>query len=470
MSRIKSFIKASGIYFIGNISCKLVSFLLLPLYTEILAPDQMGTYDVSVAYMSFFMSLLYLDIPSSTLRFMMDKEGAEKYKAIKISYIIFSMSTVCYVVSMIIAGQILSLEFIYLLLLQGFIQTLYNLQGNIIRGMGYNAYYAATGLVSTIITLTLNILLLKVAKLGYESFYISAIVSGVAGTIILEFKTKTLSRIFKETFDSELFKKMLKFCLPLCINSAAYWFLSSFNKVVINNYLSAEENGYYAIAFKFTNIITLMASCFQMAWQEMSYRAGADNTIDLGAFYTRANNLQIKLLSCAVLGAIPCVGIIFPYIINEQYWASQPIIPYYIIATALTIMSSMLGNALSSIKKTKQLFVCTLCAAIINVIMMLLLVKKIGVLAGAISLMCGYCVDTVLRWIVLRKHTKQKFNSYLAIGLLIAGCVAEIFIYNRGNNWYNFIGLAIAIFLCCVILAKEFIELYKLIKRRREND
>ena len=104
MSRIKSFIKASGIYFIGNISCKLVSFLLLPLYTEILAPDQMGTYDVSVAYMSFFMSLLYLDIPSSTLRFMMDKEGAEKYKTIKISYIIFSMSTVCYVVSMIIAG------------------------------------------------------------------------------------------------------------------------------------------------------------------------------------------------------------------------------------------------------------------------------------------------------------------------------------------------------------------------------
>lgn len=172
MSTIKRFIKSSGVYFLGSVLCKLVSFFLLPLYTGIISPTDMGQYDLSLAYMTFFMSLLFLDIGSAVLRFMMDYEGMDKFKSVKVCYTIFTVSTALYIAAVLVLGLILKLDFLWLLIAVGFTQTLNLLYGNIARALGHSIYYATVGLIATVVSLTLNILLLTVAKLGYESFYI----------------------------------------------------------------------------------------------------------------------------------------------------------------------------------------------------------------------------------------------------------------------------------------------------------
>ena len=55
---------------------------------------------------------------------------------------------------------------------------------------------------------------------------------------------------------------MLIFSLPLCMNSVAYWFLTSYNRVAISNVLSVSENGLYSIAGRFSSFITLFTTCF----------------------------------------------------------------------------------------------------------------------------------------------------------------------------------------------------------------
>ena len=47
------FIKSSGIYFIGNVLIKMISLILLPVYTKYIPPNDFGTYDVSIAYVTF---------------------------------------------------------------------------------------------------------------------------------------------------------------------------------------------------------------------------------------------------------------------------------------------------------------------------------------------------------------------------------------------------------------------------------
>lgn len=48
MSEQKRLLKNTGIIAIGNLSTKLISFLLLPLYTAILSASEYGTVDYIV--------------------------------------------------------------------------------------------------------------------------------------------------------------------------------------------------------------------------------------------------------------------------------------------------------------------------------------------------------------------------------------------------------------------------------------
>ena len=80
------FIKSSGIYFFGNILTKLISFLLLPIYTKFINPTDYGTYDLMIAYITFFTSVLFLDIWSGIMRFMFDYD---KVYLLEVQFLLF---------------------------------------------------------------------------------------------------------------------------------------------------------------------------------------------------------------------------------------------------------------------------------------------------------------------------------------------------------------------------------------------
>ena len=78
MQDLIRFVRTTGIYLVGNVLIKIISFLLLPIYTKYLPPASYGTYDLNTAYITFLSSILFLDIWGGILRFMFDyKKEAE---------------------------------------------------------------------------------------------------------------------------------------------------------------------------------------------------------------------------------------------------------------------------------------------------------------------------------------------------------------------------------------------------------
>ena len=53
MNENKRLIKNTGIIAIGNIGTKLISFLLLPLYTTLLSTAEYGTFDYIISIATF---------------------------------------------------------------------------------------------------------------------------------------------------------------------------------------------------------------------------------------------------------------------------------------------------------------------------------------------------------------------------------------------------------------------------------
>ena len=83
MTKAKKFLKSSFIYFVGNILTKIISFFLLPMYTNYIPTGGMGYYDVINTYMNIIVPIVSVTIWAAILRYCFDFENRDdKYKVI----------------------------------------------------------------------------------------------------------------------------------------------------------------------------------------------------------------------------------------------------------------------------------------------------------------------------------------------------------------------------------------------------
>ena len=68
----KYLIKNIGLFTVGSFGSKILSFLLVPLYTAVLSTSEFGTVDLITSTASILTPILLLSIFDATLRFGMD--------------------------------------------------------------------------------------------------------------------------------------------------------------------------------------------------------------------------------------------------------------------------------------------------------------------------------------------------------------------------------------------------------------
>lgn len=452
MKEFMKFAKSTGIYLLGNVLSKALSFILLPLYTKYITPTDFGTYDLNIALNTFIYSILFLDIWSGVMRFIFEYTGDKRGKSIFSGMIIYTISTISYLVILLLVGMVVHVDYIGLLFLVGFVTGIQQIVGYTARAFGKNSFFVFSGLIGSLATLVLNIVLIVNFHMNYSALYISTIVGLGLNTIILAKAINFKKYLKREYYDRELFNEMVKFSLPLSVNSAAYWFLTGFNRVVISDQLSVAENGLYAVATKFSSIIQLVTTCFQMAWQELSFSKSKMSRKEMSSFYSKSLNEYIKFLYLGLIIALPVVRIIFPFVINKQYGNAMNLAPIALYATFFSSISSFLSSIISILKKNSLIFTTTLVGAIVNVIVIVALINVLGVQAANISLCVGFFVNVVMRVKLINRDVKLTID-YKILVLLTALFILSVAIYVLFSNMINL--------LFFVLMIPVFFFIYK---------
>lgn len=442
MASIGKFIKSSAIYFVGNVLTKLISFFLLPIYTSYIATGDMGYYDLSVSYINIIAPVVCMEIWSGIMRYMFDyNEKDGKYKAIFNGFIIFGGSVLVYTIGAGVLGLVTDIDKLLLIFLYGITYMLHTVYSYVVRGLGYNAVFAVSGILGSLINSVSNIIMIIWLDMRLESMYIALILGLAFQVIFMEFRIKLIKHLSFDMFDKVMIASMVRFSLPLCLNSASFWFLSSYNRVGISNTLGYEANGIYSVAAKFTYVLGLASNCFSMAWQEMVYSMGNEKE-NKSKFYSTASNYYIKFLMYGMVVLIPAVSVVFPIMIADSYSAAYDVVPLYLLATVANIYSVFLGNIFSAEKKTGVIFISTVAAAVVNVSLFHLLVGKLGLQAANIALFCGFMVIIIVRLILLRKDFKINLDFKMISFTSVLFCIAY-YVYTTKLLYANFIAVII---------------------------
>lgn len=450
MSKIKRFIGTSGTYFIGSILSKLIGFFLLPLYTSKLSPEEFGTYDLVVTILSFFAPIVFFQIWDGMFRFSFDKQKLnEKYSIISNSFLVLAFGLLIYSVIFGVTYSIYQFEFAWLTFFYGILIALQYQYTFIARAFLRNQLFVITGLMNSLVSASTNIILILMFNMGVESLFIATILGSIVQVLIIEIRLHPLRNFRFKELNKQLQIDMIKFSLPLCIASVSYWMLSGYTKVVISQQLGNYSNGIYAVATKFTSMITLVISVFQYAWNEMAYLMVKDENRVLKYEKSIEYIFRVVIIGSGVFMLL--IKIIFPYLVNSTYNEALMIIPLSLIGVAANAFANFVGTIFMAEKKTRWIFRTTLISAGINIFCLWVFTPIWGI-QGAVGALClSFLAIAFFRLYAVRKIFSIRLSvSQLNYILLLVYAVYIFYIVNSTSM------LLLNIIILCSIALYSF--------------
>lgn len=464
MGNIKKFLKSTTVYFLGNVLTRIISFFLLPLYTKLIATNDMGYFDYSTSLLNIIIPVVCLEIWAAIMRFMFDYFNKnEKYKVIFNGLVIFSISLVLYCSIFFVLGLTHQFDKLLYIFIYGMLMMLQMIYTYVVRGLGFNTIFAISGIISSLVNSISNIILMVCFGMRLDSLFVAVILSLLVQIVILEFKCKLLTNLKWTYFDFALIKEMIKFSLPLSINSASYWILSNYNRVAIKNILGLSANGIFSIASRFVTVLALVSTCLSLAWQELVFSKG--NETNKSDFYNKASSYYLKFLCIALLMLIPAVKLVFPFLVDIQYQNAFSLIPINLLACCASIYAAFLGDIFGAEKKNNIVMYSTLAAAVVNIVVVHLLIGKIGLQAANIASFLGFALNIFIRILLLNKNIKLKIDVkfiLLTAILFIVSC----YVYLNLSNWGNLL-FAFAIFVLSIFTFKDlYMSIINFISRK----
>lgn len=403
MHKYKYLIKNIGLLTISNFGTKILSFVLIPLYTSILSTADYGTYDVYLTTVSLLIPILTLNIVEAVMRFTLDKD--------KNKVEVFTIGLVRALQSILILAVINGINAVlgiipifskyalfFFLLFAG--SLFYDLLSQFTRGIERIGDVAFAGAVNSLVMLIFNIVFLVYFRLGLVGYFIANCLAYYIPIIYLGIRIKVWKYIDLSKNNLILKLEMFGYSKPLVFNNIAWWINNVSDRYIVTWICGVAANGIYSLAYKIPSILNIFQSIFNQAW---TLTAVKEFNEDSGKFYSRI----YKIYNCGVV--IVCSSLIlFDRIIAQILFAKDFYIaweyaPFLMISVVFGSLSGMLGGIFSAAKQSKILARTTIIGASVNTILNISLVYVLGPLGAAIATMISYVLVWGSRLINVKK-------------------------------------------------------------------
>lgn len=458
-----AFLKNSGIYFVGDFLSKLVTFFLLPIYSKYILPEDFGYFDIASSYLMLLIPLTTAEIWIGMMRFVKDEPNQYKINnIINNSFYVIILNVFFLIISVLINYCFdLHVKYFNLIVTLGFLFVIQKFYIYLCRSISTTTVFIVSGILNTVVAATSNYVMIVYLKIGLESLFIASILGLIVQIIVIEYQTKFINIVSFKYLDFKMLYKLIQFSLPISLGSILYFFLMYYSRVILEQELGLAANGFFAIASKFTIVIVFLTSAFTMAWQDMSFSMG-ENQSNFKK-YEKAITLYTKVIVGGSGIVILALHFIFPIMIDAKYNASFSLIPLSIIAVALSAIGNFISQTLGAIKKTKIIVLSSVISTIFHVLFVKYFIDRYGINGLNFSLIITFLINLILRIYYLQYKLKIKIQFLvLSLLLLYLYCITQIYITR--DSTYTIVGLLISIIVFFILIKKEFTTVFKKIR------
>lgn len=437
--------KNTVLFTISSFGSKMISFLLVPLYTYILSTSEFGTVDLMSSTASLLIPLITVNIQDAVMRYTLDK-NYDSEDVINVGIKVNLIGNIVLIISLFLIQRvgIINLELRYLLFLYTsfLFGALNNCLTMYLKAIDKVSIIVVSGLLNTGITCLLNLLLLLVFKIGINGY----LIANVLGMMIATLYSFFIGKIYKyiKIFSSKkILKDMIIYSLPLVINSMAWWINNASDRYILVFFCGVATNGIYSVSYKIPTVLSTIQGIFYNAWSISAITEFDKDDTDgfIGNIYSTYSILILLACSVLILINIPLARILY----SKEFFSAWLYVPFLLVGTAFNGLALFEGCIFTAVKQTKEVSKTTISGALVNTICNFVCIYLWGAIGAAFATMIGYIVTWSMRTIKLKTIVNMKISWKLHIFSYLL-LIAQSIIALMGNLWWIEIIFFIAIF------------------------
>ncbi len=415
MSRISSLAGNTLAYALGFALARGFTFLLLPIYTNLLSPQEYGILALLGVLIAVSGNLFNLGFLGSFERFFLAAENSLEQKAV------FSTSLVCLLFSSLffcavyfVASAPLS-EFLFggpgfanLIVLTGITVALdqfLQIQLLVLRSNFKAFSYAAMIILNSALILVLSGFFVGYLKLGITGAALAAPISSLVTSLFLLAFTSTF---WKFEFRKDYAKRMLFFGMPFIPIGILLAVVDGIDRCILKYFSGLEVVGEYSAGYRLGFVMLYAVLAFNSIWSPYALRIRTKEVSNLtfpnvANLFASASGLLFLLMFC-VLPYVPDLHFLDKPFIGKTYVSGLIVVPFIVLSFILFGFFHIFVSALELSNMTRPLIPIAIAAAAANVVGNLILIPllRIKIQHGA---MIAAAVSTVLAYAVLAAMT-----------------------------------------------------------------
>lgn len=446
-SRSKYLIKNTIIFTIGNLGSKLISFLLIPLYTNVLTTSQYGVVDLISTICTVLVPLITLNICEAVMRFCLDSD-ANKEAITKIGTIIFAVAMVVGILIIPACGMYPPISdyavYVYFYVVTLAASQLYLC---VLRGNEQLLQYSLGNILQTLFIAIFNIVFLLFMQTGTKGYLLAYILANLLVALYAFIVGNCYKSLRVPNIEKSQVIAMVKYSVVLIPNSFMWWIINASDRVMVTILISASANGIYAISYKIPTLVSTLTSIFNQAW---SYSAIREEGAKDEAEY---NNKVFKMLTGGVmLVGIGILAFIKPFLkiyVTEDYYEAWKYVPFLVVGSIYLTLGTFMATSYTVHKDSFGYLFSATFGAGFKIILNLLLIPMISVYGAAVATCVSYIAVFVFRYFHTRKYIKYNIaNKEFVVGsvfMMLSACFMFL-----DNIWGQIIQIGIGIGAICL--------------------
>ena len=480
---MKSLAKDTAIYGLSSIIGKFLNYLLVPLYTYVLArTDDYGIVTNLYAWTALLLVILTYGMETGFFRFA-NRDDYDAKSVYKTAFLTLLSTSTLFALLVVVFQQPIAEgmgysgheSFITMMAITVALDAFACIPFAYLRYQKRPIRFAVLKLLFVVLNIGFNLLFLVVLGLN-DVFYV--FLSNILATIIQTLCLLPFTLPKGGHYDAQILKQMLRYSLPLLVLGVAGIMNQTLDRILFPYlYTGADAQaqlGIYGACFKVAMVMMMFTQAFRYAYEPFVFAKHKDRqSVEA---YADAMKYYIIFSYLILLGVIFYLDI-FRYIVSSAYWEGLKIVPVVLWTYVFQGIYFNLSFWYKLTDETKWGAYFSLIGLAITLVLQIVGVPLIGYWASCGSSLVCYFVIMLLSYFIGQKKAPIPYDikrillyTSLTIGLL--AMYYAIRLYYIHNMWILMAIGTVLLMVYLVILCKlDFpIKNYINVLRNRRNN
>ncbi len=455
MNPFKKLFKQTFVYGLATVLPRMLSFLLVRLYTDVMPPELYGQVSVIFAWFAIFNVFLAYGMETAFFRFYNKSENKQNVVSTSLISILattalfFILARLCqdqlasfteiktdylnYAIYILALDALVIIPFSWLRATENPISYAVIKIANVCTNVSLNIFFLL--LLPKLIAAYPNSILASIYKENYQVSYIF-ISNLIASAFTLILMMKLYFKI-SYSFDGLLWKKMMKYALPILIAGIAFTINEVFDKILLERLLPSTiakaEVGKYSACYKLSLFMTLFATAFRLGIEPFFFSHAQSKHPQQA--YAQITNYFVILGSVILLSVIVFADFLKLLLVkNSEYWEAMKVVPILILASFFLGIYHNLSVWYKITDKTRYGAFISIIGAFITILINVLLIPVMSYMASAIATLIAYGTMMVMSYWIGKKnypipYNLRKISFYVSISVLFS--ILSFYVFNR---------------------------------------